>query len=149
MNLQRFIDQHPSVFAVIFPIYFLSLWLLVGATISFIGGWFSLAKVYRSQAAFTGAKWRMQSAQMRWLAGYNHVLTIGASPQGLYLEHVSVSVHAPSIAGSVERDQGATEEGLGVRMRDRNDGTRTGNPFADSRDAGGKVARGVRKLLAG
>ncbi|MFZ0308816.1 MAG: hypothetical protein WCC89_20005 [Candidatus Sulfotelmatobacter sp.] len=85
MNLQRFIDQHPSVFAVIFPIYFLSLWLLVGATISFIGGWFSLAKVYRSQAAFTGAKWRMQSAQMRWLAGYNHVLTIGASPQGLYL----------------------------------------------------------------
>jgi len=85
MNLQRFIDQHPSVFAVIFPIYFLSLWLLVGAAISSVGGWFSLARVYRAQAAFTGAKWSMQSAQMRWLARYNHVLTIGASPQGLYL----------------------------------------------------------------
>jgi hypothetical protein len=34
---------------------------------------------------FNGAKWRMQSGQMRWLANYNNVLTIGASPEGLYL----------------------------------------------------------------
>ncbi len=27
----------------------------------------------------------MQSGQMRWLANYNNVLTIGVSPQGLYL----------------------------------------------------------------
>ena len=47
MNLQHWIDQHPSVFAAIFPIYFLSLWCLVGAIISFVGGWFSLAKVYQ------------------------------------------------------------------------------------------------------
>ncbi len=85
MNLQRFIDQHPSVFAAIFPIYFLCLWLLVGATISFIGGWFSLAKVYRTRVLFNGAKWTMQSGQMRWLANYNNVLTFGVSPQGLYL----------------------------------------------------------------
>ena len=49
MNLQHWIDQHPSVFAAIFPIYFLCLWLLVGAIISIIGGWFSLAKVYRTR----------------------------------------------------------------------------------------------------
>ncbi len=85
MNLQRLIDQHPSVFAVIFPIYFLSLWLLVGAILGFIGGWFSLAKVYRTRVAFNGAKWRMQSGKMRWLANYNNVLTIGVSQQGLYL----------------------------------------------------------------
>jgi small-conductance mechanosensitive channel len=85
MNLQRLIDQHPSVFAAIFPIYFLCLWLLVGATISVIGGWFSLAKVYRTRVAFNGAKWRMQSGQMRWLANYNNVLTLGVSQQGLYL----------------------------------------------------------------
>jgi hypothetical protein len=85
MNLQRLIDQHPSVLAVIFPIYFLSLWLLVSATISFVGGWFSLAKVYRTQVKFNGAKWGMQSGQMRWLANYNSVLTIGVGPQGLYL----------------------------------------------------------------
>jgi hypothetical protein len=85
MNLQRWIDQHPSAFAAIFPIYFRCLWLLVGATISVIGGWFSLAKVYRTQVAFDGTKWRMQSAQMRWLANYNNVLTLGVSPLGLYL----------------------------------------------------------------
>jgi len=85
MNLQRLIDQHPSVFALIFPIYFLFLWFLVGAVVSFIGGWFSLAQVYRTQEAFDGAKWRMQSGQMRWLANYNNVLTLGASQQGLYL----------------------------------------------------------------
>jgi hypothetical protein len=85
MNLQHFIDQHPSVFAVIFPLYFLILWLLVGSIVSFIGGWFSLAKLYRTRVAFHGAKWRMRSGQMRWLTNYNKVLTIGASPQGLYL----------------------------------------------------------------
>ena len=53
-NLQHFIDQHPAVFAAIFPIYFLCLWLLVGAIISLIGGWFSLAKVYRTRVPFNG-----------------------------------------------------------------------------------------------
>jgi len=85
MNLQRLIDQHPFALLAIFPIYFLWLWLLVGATISVIGGWFSLAKVYRTQVAFDGTKWRMQSGQMRWLANYNRVLTMGVNPQGLYL----------------------------------------------------------------
>jgi len=42
LNLQHWADQHPTAFAAIFPIYFLSLWLLIGAIISFIGGWFSL-----------------------------------------------------------------------------------------------------------
>jgi hypothetical protein len=85
MNLQQWIDQHSSVFAAIFPIYFLCLWLLVAASISFVGGWFSLAKVYRTRVLFEGAKWRMQSGKMRWLVNYNNALTIGVSPQGLYL----------------------------------------------------------------
>jgi hypothetical protein len=84
-NLQRFIDQHPAVFVAIFPMYFLCLWLLVGATTSVIGGWFSLAKLYRTRVSFNGTKWRGQSGQMRWLANYNRVLTLGVSPQGLYL----------------------------------------------------------------
>jgi len=85
MNLQRMIDQHPAAFALVFAIYFLFLWLLVAAIISLVGGWFSLAKVYRTRATFNGAKWRMQSGRMRWLANYNNVLTMGASQQGLYL----------------------------------------------------------------
>jgi len=85
VNLQHWIDQHPSLLAAIIPIYLLSLWFLVAATISLIGGWFSLAKVYRTQVPFSGTKWKMQSGQMRWLANYNNVLTLGVSPQGLYL----------------------------------------------------------------
>jgi hypothetical protein len=85
MILQHWIDQHHAVFAAIFPIYFLCLWFLVAAIISFVGGWFSLAKVYRTRATFNGAKWRMQSGQMRWRANYHNVLTIGVGPQGLYL----------------------------------------------------------------
>jgi len=85
MNLQRFIDQHPSVLLVLSPLYFLCLWMLVGVIVSLVGGWFSLARVYRTRAAFTGAKWRMQSARMRWLMNYNNVLTIGVNQQGLYL----------------------------------------------------------------
>jgi hypothetical protein len=85
MNLQPWIDQHASLFALIFPVYFLTLWLVVGAVVSFIGGWFSLARAYRTQEEFDGATWRMQRGQMRWLANYNNVLTIGASQQGLYL----------------------------------------------------------------
>ena len=85
MNLQHWLDQHPSAFAAIFPIYFLCLWLLVAAITSVIGGWFSLAKLYRTREPFNGAKWRMQSGQMRWLANYNNVLTLGVSSQGLYL----------------------------------------------------------------
>ncbi|MFZ0773024.1 MAG: hypothetical protein WCA49_22580 [Candidatus Sulfotelmatobacter sp.] len=85
MNFQRLIEQHPAVLFALSPLYFLCLWMLVGAIVSLVGGWFSLARVYRTQVAFTGAKWRMQSARMRWLMNYNNVLTIGANPQGLYL----------------------------------------------------------------
>jgi hypothetical protein len=88
MNPQHWIDQHPSAVAAIFPIYSLCLCLFAGAIVSFIGGWHSLAKVYRTRAAFNGAKWRMQSGQMRWMANYNRVLTLGVSQQGLYLASI-------------------------------------------------------------
>jgi hypothetical protein len=73
------------------------LWLLVGATISFVGGWCSLAKVYRTRMPFNGAKWGMQSGRMRLLANYNNVLTLGVSQQGLYLASMFLFrfMHAP------------------------------------------------------
>ena len=67
MNLQRLIEQHPAAPAAIMPILFVCLWLFVSATISVIGGWFSLAKVYRAQLAFDGTRWSGQSGQMRRL----------------------------------------------------------------------------------
>ena len=87
-NLQHLIDQHPMLFVAIFPFYFIIIWLLVGAINSYVGGWFSLARVYRTRVVFNGAKWRMQSGQMRWLANYNNMLTFGVSRQGLYLASI-------------------------------------------------------------
>ena len=84
-NVQRFIDQHPSLFAAVFPVYFVALWLVIGAIISSLGGWLSLSKLYRMQIEFGGAKWGRQSGRMRWLTNYNNVLTLGASRDGLYL----------------------------------------------------------------
>jgi hypothetical protein len=76
---------------------------LVAATISFVGGWFSLARVYRTRVPFNGAKWRMQSGQMRWLANYTNVLTIGVSPQGLYLASMFLFrfMHPPLLASVI------------------------------------------------
>jgi hypothetical protein len=85
MNLQHLIDQHPAAFAAVFPTYFLCLWFLVASVVSFVGGWFSLARLYRTRVPFIGSKWREQSGQMRCLTNYNRVLTLGTSQEGLYL----------------------------------------------------------------
>ena len=52
---------------------------------------------------------------------------VGSRSAGLVFgDHVPVSVHAPSIADFVERDQGTEEEGLGVRVH----GIHGGNELA-------------------
>jgi hypothetical protein len=57
MNLQYWINQHPSAVAAIFSIYFLSIWLFVGAIVSFIGGWHSLAKFTGGGSSSTAENW--------------------------------------------------------------------------------------------
>lgn len=83
--VQQWIDQHPAVFAAIFPIYFLCLWFLVAAIISVIGGWFSLAKVYRTRMPFNGAKWRKQ-----WHAPRTVDEPLRASPRSGKLQKLKV-----------------------------------------------------------
>jgi len=53
--------------------------------ISHLGGWALLAEPYRITEPFSGSKWKFESAQMRYLTRYNHCLTVGADPRGLYL----------------------------------------------------------------
>ena len=105
-NLQHFIDQHPMLFVAIFPFYFIIIWLLVGA-INSSRRWFA-GEVYPPG----GIQWgEMEDAERtNAVAGnYNNMLTFGVSRQGLFGQHVPLSVHAPSIAHSMERDQGAEE----------------------------------------
>jgi hypothetical protein len=67
----------------------------------------------------------------------------GSQFRGFVFSHnVIFSVHASSIAHSVERDQGAEEQGLGVRVHNFHHWARVGNPFADSCEFGSE-ARGV------
>jgi len=82
MTFQRFVAQHPALYAII---SFVTLWLVVSAMVSYMSGWFALSRFYRTRAPFDGAKWRWQSAHMRWLTHYNNVLTLGATQESLYL----------------------------------------------------------------
>jgi hypothetical protein len=83
--MQNWIDQHPTALWFIFPCYFVTLWLLVSAVISYLGGWTTLAKRFRLRHSFVGERWHSQSGQMRWIAGYRSCLTVGCNTEGLYL----------------------------------------------------------------
>jgi hypothetical protein len=83
--MQPWILRHPLAFVVADFLLILLIWLLVSFVVSYIGGWFSLARKFRSQAPFTGSKWGGESGMMRGLAHYRNCLVIGASPTGLYL----------------------------------------------------------------
>jgi hypothetical protein len=82
MNTQDFIDRH---FVTFFPLYFVPLWLFLCAIISYVGGWFSLSRVFRTEVPFNGSRWGFQSGQMRWLTNYGNCLTLGADQHGIYL----------------------------------------------------------------
>lgn len=75
-------DQHSGSVVIIM----ISLvWILVSVVLSFAGGWFALAQRFRFARDFSGSYWRWQSAQMRWIAAYHNCITVGASPEGLYV----------------------------------------------------------------
>jgi hypothetical protein len=66
-------------------LYVICLWLAVSFTISLIGGWFELGRVYRASGPFHGERWRFQDAQFRLIGSYRNVLSVGANAEGLYL----------------------------------------------------------------
>ena len=149
MNLQHLIDQHPAAFAAVFPTYFLCLWFLVASVVSFVGGWFSLARLYRTRVPFIGSKWREQSGQMRCLTNYNRVLTLGTSQEDLYLASMFLFrfMHPPLLIPWSEINV-RRKKGWVFELRDLYDGVRPGNPFADSRLAGGEAPGIGGELLA-
>src|SRR6185437_8014737 len=72
-------------FPIVFPIFFVSMWILTGYLVALTSGWRQLATRFRIQTPFTGRKWHMQSASMRLFSNYNGVLTIGADETGLFM----------------------------------------------------------------
>jgi hypothetical protein len=80
--MQEWMNQY---FPVVFPLFFVGMWIISTYWVAFMSGWRLLAKRFRLQGTFTGQKWTMQSARMRWLSQYNNVLTVGADSTGLFM----------------------------------------------------------------
>jgi hypothetical protein len=70
---------------ILFPLFFVAIWLLVSVMISRVGGWATLATRFRFEGEFTGPRWNWQAAQMRYTVNYNGCLTLGCDETGLYL----------------------------------------------------------------
>ena len=85
MSSEDFIGRY---FLLVFPVYFVALWITVCYLIAKLGGWRTLAQRFRSSGEFTGAKWSFQSAAMRFGTRYNGALTVGANNQGLFIRPI-------------------------------------------------------------
>jgi hypothetical protein len=90
MEPQEFINNHPQWSVVIFILYFVSLWCVVAAAISVVGGWHQLSKKFRQVHPFDGVSDGLQSGQMRWFANYRGCLRLGANEEGLYMGVLSI-----------------------------------------------------------
>jgi hypothetical protein len=71
--------------SLLFAFFFLAVWVAASLLVSLLGGWNWLAQRYRYAGTFTGTQWSFRSGQMRWFTNYNNCLTVGASPEGLFL----------------------------------------------------------------
>ena len=69
----------------LFFVAFVGLWIGISLSVARLGGWATLATIYRLSGSFNGDCWRFQSGELRWKIGYNNGLTVGANPTGLYL----------------------------------------------------------------
>ncbi|MBZ5599527.1 MAG: hypothetical protein LAN83_14545 [Acidobacteriia bacterium] len=79
--MQRFIDSHPFIPFLIFPLFWCAILWLIGK----FSGWSALAQRFRLTSSFLGQRSSFQSARMRWGANYGSCLTVGADASGLYL----------------------------------------------------------------
>jgi hypothetical protein len=75
----------PIAPVILFPLFFIIVWLFVSFALSKVGGWSALADRFRFTGQFYGTKWKWQSAQMRCTINYNGCLILGSNETGLYL----------------------------------------------------------------
>jgi hypothetical protein len=82
LEMQAWVNKYPGWFG--FATTFL-MYCAVSVAVSWWSGWRPLARQFGTKTKFTGALWRAQSGQMRWLCSYRGCLTVGANLEGLYL----------------------------------------------------------------
>jgi hypothetical protein len=76
--------QSSEILSFVIPLLLLA-WLGIQFCAAAISGWRKLAQVYRANGPFSGRRWRLQSAELRWRIGYNNCLTLGSGAEGLFL----------------------------------------------------------------
>ena len=81
-RMQSWVNQYPVAFVLAVLLF---TWLAVSLVVSYTGGWYLLARNFRSDSTFKGLKWRGESGWMRGVAHYRNCLVVGASPEDLYL----------------------------------------------------------------
>jgi hypothetical protein len=69
---------------VLFPFFFILLWVIILFVLANIGGWSRLAQYYEAQSKFEGEKWSFKSGRMG-MTNYSGCLKIGSDDYGLYL----------------------------------------------------------------
>jgi hypothetical protein len=69
---------------VLFPLFFVSLWVFILFVLSFVSGWRRLASRYHWPKPFRGKVAYFQTARLNWV-NFRSALEIGANEQGLYL----------------------------------------------------------------
>ena len=69
----------------LFPLMFAALWTGISVLVSRIGGWHVLALRYRTSQPFTGQRFWMKSAGMRWGASYRSCVNLAATQEGMFL----------------------------------------------------------------
>jgi len=77
---------------ILLPIFFVGFWLVITVLIAVLGGWSSLAALYAAPDGFEvdpDHRYRFRSMQLRRPsrppANYGNSMTVGLTPQGLYL----------------------------------------------------------------
>ena len=84
MNTQAWINDNQWVLYLV-PTLVVAAPCAVFYLISRLSGWVLLAGRFRTSEAFYGETWKWQSGRFRGWCGYNNCLTVGASPEALYL----------------------------------------------------------------
>jgi hypothetical protein len=72
------------IIALVFPFFFVALWVFVMLVLSTWGGWRELARRYATTAVPEGTMFDGLSGRVG-MVNYNHVLTAHAGPRGLHL----------------------------------------------------------------
>ena len=94
-------DWMNKYFLVVFPFFFFGIWLFSTYWVAVTSGWRLLAKRFRMQGDYSGQKWKMQSARMRWLTAVGVMPSSVAAREKLPSRTQAASTRRDSKGGSV------------------------------------------------